>query len=174
MSLIRSGQVRWPVTVAVVLLAGLVCAQARWGDGSIAKLLARNVRIVQSSPALGTRVELPGRDSLGRPIVRAARYVIVYLGECQSCSMAGFDPAKLQVGPSDRVVLVTSSLATLIPASVASSQRYNVVGMPGASSILARLDAEVAPWSYALDGDMRLTWVGERPMEMPEGVTYER
>jgi len=100
--------------------------------------------------------------------------VIVYVGECQSCSMSAFEPRKLRSSRPAQIVVLSSSPSAQLPSAMTSARGVYVVGLPVAAEMIAALDPEVAPWTYMLDSNSRLMWVGDSPMDLPEGVTYEQ
>lgn len=60
---------------------------------------------LRDDPPIGTRLTLPIEDFL------SGRWLVVYLGDCSSCSLSAVDPSKLPITSFDGVILIHEAAA---------------------------------------------------------------
>lgn len=92
-------QISMSVTEAtlLVLMACLVVASFRPVPPALWHPWRANApAITDFDPQLGTQVDVPNSDALGRPIDEGAK-VLIYAGNCSSCSLNAWQPEKLRI-----------------------------------------------------------------------------
>jgi hypothetical protein len=154
------------LALTVAALAGVTLAQ---GDGWLTRLAQPRQKPPRHDPPLGTDVS----GALGvRGLRSEERVLVLFVGECTSCSLNAFEPRKLRHPGFRRVVFLTSSRAEELSASFRSRPGWSVVGAPRSFPALTALAADFAVRAYVLDAKGKLLWYGSRPTEMPEGASY--
>lgn len=145
----------------VWLAAGLAANGPGWLRAQQPK---GNPALAAYDPAPGSLLAKEGRG----------RRLMVHIGACGSCSVAGFDPAKVIVPSTVRVTVLYSGKPGETPREVKSLPPHWEARHDPDGALQSKLNLYFAPRWFEVGPDGRLTWIAKAAGDLPPGVRRAR
>lgn len=163
-----------PEAILVALMSWIVLICIRPVPSSLwTPWRAKQPAMTDFDPPLGTRVEFPRVDIFGEQFEKGAK-LLVYAGNCSSCSLNSLKPEYINAPSTLQVVVVYSAPESEIPKRLGKGNPQILVLADPTAKIEKLLNAAWSGRAYIVDSSGRLEWIAGQQGVWPDGVSYGR
>jgi hypothetical protein len=127
--------------------------------------------ILKSDPPVGTRIRLPEKDVVGRPIPRSGPILVVAAGSCNSCSSSSLDPESVSLGEYSGVVWILRGGPEEAAKEFENLPQNHFVLADARSELHIQLNAGWTPRYFVLGKNFDLIKIQKQPRSVDDFVS---